>query len=140
MLLFTEALTSKFRDAGLNSAFFRPALLKDGRPSGLWQLWSTTVMPPKLDYWAGSYIPPVLRYEVDAVKDLPKFDVAVSSERAGPAPHNMHRYVIVSQRFREVAEKLAPGQFKFGLVAVGRGEELKRRYTLPELAPPEDAE
>ena len=50
----------------------------------------------------------------------------------------MHRMHIVSQRFRQVADKLAPGQFNYGLVAVGEGEELQSRYTIPELAPPRD--
>ena len=50
------------------------------------------------------------------------------------------RHCLVSQRFREVAESIAPGQINYGLVAVGHGEELKRRYTLPELAPSDDAE
>jgi hypothetical protein len=134
MMLFTEALKNRFLEAGLSNLEFRKTYLEEGMPSGLWQIWSTLIMPPHLPCDPGSYRPVVERYEESAVAGFPRFDVAVGFEREGPAPHNMHRRVIVSHRFREVAERLVPGQFRFGLVIAGKGEELKRRYTIPELA------
>jgi hypothetical protein len=85
----------------------------------------------------GSYSPPVLRYRESDLREVPDVDVILSDERLGGG-HNAHRMHIVSPRFRQVAEKLAPGQFNYGLVAVGEGEELQTRYTIPELAPPRD--
>jgi hypothetical protein len=83
----------------------------------------------------GYYYPDVLRYRESDVASLSEFDLALSSECIG----RTDRRFIVSLRFRQVAEKLAPGQFSYGLVAVGEGEELRTRYTIPELAPPSDA-
>jgi hypothetical protein len=144
VMLFTGPLKELFLKSDLKGFGFKLVMKKSGKPSGLWQLESPTIMPESVtDSVSGSYRPPVLRYEEHVVRDMPEFDVAF--ERATPALINptLERYaprrIIVSQRFREVAEKLAPGQFKFGLVAVGEGEELKRRYTPPELAPPDDA-
>lgn len=136
MMLFTEKLKELFEESDLTQMEFRPVKKITGELSGLWQIWSPMVMPKQLQYWPGDYIPSVIRYEAEAVKGMPDFDVAVGAERSGWAIHNRHRHIIVSQRFRETAERLVPGQFRFALVAVGCGEDLKQRYTLPELAPP----
>ncbi len=87
----------------------------------------------------GSYFPKVLKYHQKDMAGLPDVDVIMSAERLG-GWHNAHRMHIVSQRFRQVAEKLAPGLFSYGLVAIGEGEELQTRYTIPDLAPPKSGE
>jgi hypothetical protein len=157
MMLFTEGLKDKFLGSGLRGLGFKPVKLVDGSPSGLWQITSTALMPPLAMQLAdgqgnsftgdptkacildqGRYSPPVLRYRESDLAGVPEVDVILSAERLGFG-HNAHRAHIVSQRFRQVAEKLAPGQFNYGLVAVGEGEELQTRYTIPELAPPRDA-
>ncbi|MFO1440190.1 MAG: hypothetical protein U1F81_17850 [Verrucomicrobiaceae bacterium] len=155
ILLFSDRLKELFIDSELKGVAFRPVKLPNESDSGLWQLYSDVRMPPLamqlVDSWRkpytgasgqvpilknGTYYPVVLRYRQSDLKFLPNVDVLFSSERFG-FKHNAHRYHIVSQRFRQVADKLAPGQFKYGLVAIGEGEELRRRYTIPELAPPE---
>ena len=159
MKLFSVALKDELLKGGLHPLDFTVVKLEDGKPSGLWQMRSPVFLPPiampLVDAWGlpltgdlsrgcglndGNYWPKILRYTTASVASLPDFDVAMSAERFGPGSHNMHRYCIVSQRFRQVAEKLAPGQFKYGLVAIGEGEELRTRYTIPELAPPRGAE
>lgn len=156
MMLFTEGLKDKFLSSGLRGIGFKSVKLVDGSPSGLWQITTAARMPPLamqlsdgqgspytgdpskaciLDQ--GSYSPPVLRYRESDLREVPDVDVILSDERLGGG-HNAHRMHIVSPRFRQVAEKLAPGQFNYGLVAVGEGEELQTRYTIPELAPPRD--
>jgi hypothetical protein len=158
MMLFSEQLKSLFLESSLNAIEFKPVTLENGSPSGLWQMTSPVTFPslsmklldgrrqPFTGDWSkgcgvedGSYFPMVLRYQQSDVENLTNFDVALSTERLGWASHNIHRMHIVSQRFRRVAEKLAPGQFSYGLVAVGEGDELRTRYTIPELAPPSDA-
>jgi hypothetical protein len=144
MALFNTPLKEQFMESGLKGFEFRSVKKVNGAESGLWQLWSPTIMPPETSCLLNpSYMPPVMRYGKNDVAHIPDFDVAFAT---GKPPLNnpglglyWPRRIIVSQRFREVAEELAPGQFKFGLVAVGEGEELKRRYTLPELAPPDEA-
>ncbi len=154
MMLFTEGLKDKFLSSGLRGIGFNQVKLVDGSPSGLWQITSTARMPPLAMQLTdgqgnpytgdptkacieddGSYSPPVLRYRESDLAGVPDVDVILSSGRLGFG-HNAHRMHIVSQRFRQVAEKLAPGQFNYGLVAVGEGEELQTRYTIPELATP----
>ncbi len=158
MMLLSEGLKDKFLGGGLRGIAFQSVRLENGSPSGLWQLISDVRMPPLAmqltDGWGnpftgdptkaccadeGSYFPMVLRYRESDLAKLPDVDLIMSAERLGWGGHNMHRTYIVSQRFRQVAEKLAPGQFNYGLVAVGEGEELQTRYTIPELAPPRDA-
>lgn len=158
MMLFTEGLKDKFLANHLCGVGFQPVKLMNGSPSGLWQAISDVRMPPlamKLTDGQGnpfsgdpakaccadegSYSPMVLRYHESDVAKLPDVDLIMSAERLGWGGHNMHRSHIVSQRFRQVADKLAPGHFNYGLVAVGEGEELQTRYTIPELAPPRDA-
>ena len=157
MHLFSAALKDQFMQSGLNSVEFRSVRLEGGAPSGLWQLHSPVEMPPlamtlldsREQPFAGDqskgcmiddgyYFPDVLRYRTNDVAALPDFDLAFTKERFG-FPKHAHPKIIVSQRFRQVAEKLAPGQFNYGLVAVGEGQELQTRYTIPELAPPRDA-
>ncbi len=157
MLLYSAALKDLLLNRGLQHVDFRTVKLEDGSASGLWQSTSDVVMPPLAmtlldgrrqpftgDYSKGcglddgNYMPMVLRYRESDLVNLPDFDLALSAERLGWTSHNVHRMHIISQRFRQVAEKLAPGQFKYGLVAVGEGEELQTRYTIPELAPPRD--
>lgn len=157
MLLFTESLKELFLQTDLQGIAFRPVKLINGKPSGLWQLMTGARMPPmamelvvgmKREPFTGDdsqgvgpkevgYFPMVLRYKESELTSLPDVDLIFSAERLGWTAHNNHRMHIVSQRFRQVAEKLAPGQFRYGLVAIGEGEELRRRYTIPELAPPE---
>lgn len=158
MMLFSEGLKDKFLNSDLRGIGFQSVKLENGSPSGLWQLTSPARMPPlamKLTDGQGnpfegdesraccvddaSYFPMVLKYHQKDVAGLPEVDAIMSAERIGGG-HNAHRMHIVSQRFREVAEKLAPGQFSYGLVAVGEGEELQARYTIPELAPPRSGE
>ena len=155
MMLFSEGLKEKFLGSGLCGLSFQRVRLENGSPSGLWQITSNLRMPPLAMQltdgrgnpftgeanqaccaFEGAYFPMVLRYRESDLAKLPDVDVIMSAERLGWGGHNMHRSHIVSQRFRQVAEKLAPGQFNYGLVAVGEGEELQARYTIPELAPP----
>lgn len=157
MMLFSEGLKDKFLNSDLRGIGFKSVKLPNGSPSGLWQISTPARMPPLtmplsdgqgnifsgdstkaciLD--EGSYFPQILRYRASDLVRVPDVDVIYSAERLG-GWHNAHRMHIVSQRFREVAEKFAPGQFSYGLVAVGEGEELQTRYTIPELAPPSDA-
>ena len=157
MMLFTEALKDKFLNSGLCGLGFQSVKLENGSPSGLWQITSPARMPPLAMQLTdgqgnpftgdgdraccvdeGSYFPQVLKYRESDLVEVPEVDVIMSAERLG-GWHNAHRMHIVSQRFRQVAEKLAPGQFSYGLVAVGEGEELQTRHTIPELAPPRDA-
>jgi hypothetical protein len=159
MMLFSERLRDKFLCCGLRGMAFHSVKLEKGSPSGLWQLSSDMRMPPLAiqltDGWGnpfsgdpskaccadeGSYFPMVLRYRESELAKLPDDDLMMSAERLGWGGYNMHRSHIVSQRFRQIADKLAPGQFKYGLVAIGEGEELQTRYTIPELAPPRDVE
>ena len=156
MMLFTEGLKDKFLASGLRGIDFKQVKLVNGSPSGLWQITTAARMPPLSMQLTdgqgnpytgdptkacieedGTYSPKLLRYRESDLAGLPDVDVIFSAERLGGG-HNAHRMHIVSQRFRQVAEKLAPGQFKYGLVAVGEGEELQTRYTIPELAPPRD--
>lgn len=155
MHLFSEDLKSKFLASGLN-VNFEPVLLEKGGLSGLWQLHSNQRMPilamTLLDSRyqpfrgdqskgcmidEGNYYPHVLKFRESDIRMLPDFDVAFSQERFG-FQHQAHPQIVVSQHFRQVAEKLAPGQFSYGLVAVGEGEELQTRFTIPELAPPRE--
>lgn len=157
MMLFTEGLKDKFLASGLRGIGFQSVKLVNSSPSGLWQITTATRMPPLAMQLTdgqgnpytgdptkacieedGTYSPKVLRYRESDLAGVPEVDVILSEERLGFG-HNAHRMHIVSQRFRQVAEKLAPGQFNYGLVAVGEGEELQTRYTIPELAPPRDA-
>lgn len=154
MMLFSEGLKDKFLDSGLRGLDFKQVKLGNGDPAGVWQITSHMRMPPLAMNLTdgqgglfigdetkacvvdeGSYSPMVLKYLQKDMIGAPEVDVIMSSERLGGA-HNAHRMHIVSQRFRQVAEILAPGQFSYGLVAVGEGEELQTRYTIPELAPP----
>lgn len=154
MMLFSEGLKDKFLDSGLRGIGFKPVKLVNGSPSGLWQISTLALMPPLANPLTdgqggvftgdptkacvideGSYYPQVLRYRKSDLAKVSDADVLMSVERQGFG-HNAHRMHIVSQRFRQVAEKLAPGQFNYGLVAVGEGEELLKRYTIPEFAPP----
>lgn len=156
MLLFTEALKERFLQSDLRGIEFRSVKLITGEPSGLWHLMTEARMPPlamelvvgmKREPFTGDdsqgagpkevgYFPMVLRYKESELTSLPDVDLIFSAERLGWTSHNNHRMHIVSQRFRQVADKLAPGLFKYGLVAIGEGEELQRRYTIPELDPP----
>lgn len=157
MMLFTEKLKDAFVAENLASVEFRPVKLDSGEASGLWQLWSPVRMPPlnmKLlnsrhepfmgdtmkgcILGEGSYVWGVLRYHEQDMKKLPPVDVAITAEWFGPGGHHRNRFYVVSQRFRRVAEKLAPGQFSYGMVAVGEGEELAQRYMIPELMPPKE--
>lgn len=157
MMLFSEELKNKFLCSELRGIGFKEVKLENSEASGLWQITSQVRMPPlamKLTDGQGglfigdetkacvvdegSYVPMVLKYLQKGMTELPDVDVIMSAERIGFG-HNAHRMHIVSQRFRQVADKLAPGQFSYGLVAVGEGEELQTRYTIPELAPPRDA-
>ena len=157
MMLFTEGMKDKLLDSDLCGIGFKSVKMVDGSPSGLWQVTSDVRMPPLAmqltDGWGkpftgdptkaccadeGSYFPIVLRYRESNLAKLPGVDLIMSAERLGWGGHNMHRMHIVSQRFRQVADKLAPGQFNYGLVAVGEGDDLQSRYTIPELAPPRD--
>ena len=157
MMLFSEGLKDKLLESGLCGLGFQSVKLEKGSPSGLWQITSPARMPPLAMQLTdgqgnpfigdgcraccvdeGSYFPMVLKYRESDLVEVPEVDVIMSAERIGGG-HNAHRMHIVSQRFRQVAEKLAPGQFSYGLVAVGEGEELQKRYTIPELAPPLDA-
>lgn len=154
MMLFSEGLKDKFLASGLCGLGFQSVRLENGSPSGLWQITSPARMPPLAMQLTdgqgnpfigdgdraccvdeGSYFPMVLKYRESDLTEVPAVDFIFSTERIGGG-HNSHRMHIVSQRFRQVAEKLAPGQFSYGLVAVGEGEELQTRYTIPELAPP----
>lgn len=156
MHLFSPTLKDQLIQSGLRIEF-RPVKQENGKPSGLWQLQTLLEMPPlamtllNSRYQPfdgdqskgcmiseGSYYPWVLKYRQSDVEKLADFDVAFTKERFG-FPHQAHPKILISQRFRQVAEKLAPGQFNYGLVAVGEGEELQTRYTIPELAPPRDA-
>jgi hypothetical protein len=158
MMLFSEGLKDKFLNSGLHGIGFQSVKLEDGSPSGLWHISSPARMPPlamRLTDGQGnsftgdearaccvddaSYFPMVLKYHQKDMAGLTDVDVIMSAERLG-GWHNAHRIHVVSQRFRQVAEKLAPGQFSYGLVAVGEGEELQTRYTIPELAPPRSGE
>lgn len=152
MMLFSGGLKDGFLKSDLRGIDFQPVKLENGSPSGLWQIVSPVRMPPLAmrltdgrgnpftgdDSRAcvvdeGSYFPKVLKYHESDLVKMPDVDFIMSAERLGGG-HNAHRMHIVSQRFREVAEKLAPGQFSYGLVAAGEGAELQKRYTIPELA------
>ena len=141
MALFNTPLKQLFLQSPLRGFEFRSVKKSNGTDSGLWQLWSPTIMPPEACPINSAYQPLVMKYEEKDVAALPDFDVAFATEK--PPLNNpglrlfWPRRILVSQRFREVAETMVPGQIKYGLVAVGKGEELKRRYTLPELSPPE---
>ncbi|WP_395739774.1 hypothetical protein [Prosthecobacter sp.] len=156
MMLFSDALKDRFFTSGLRGISFQSVKLEDGTPSGLWRLTSHARMPslamqltdgqgnpfPGEESRAccvneGSYFPMVLKYRENDLADIPNVDVIMSTERIGGG-HNAHRMHIVSQQFRQAAEELAPGQFNYSLVAVGEGEELQTRYTIPELAPHRD--
>ena len=157
MMLFTENLKNAFLEESLTSLEFRPVKLVNGKASGLWQMWSASSMPPlsmKLltsrhepfegdplkgcIIGEGYYTWPVLRYRQRDMKKFPNVDMALTSEWFGPGGPYKKRFYVVSQRFRQVAERLAPGQFSYGMVAVGEGEELENRYRIPELDPPKD--
>ena len=141
MALFNAPLKEAILQSSLRDFEFRSVKKTNGTDSGLWQLWSPTIMPPEACPINSAYQPLVMKYEEKDVAALPDFDVAFATEK--PPLNNpglrlfWPRRILVSQRFREVAETMVPGQIKYGLVAVGKGEELKRRYTLPELSPPE---
>ncbi len=156
MMLFSAGLKDKFLGSGLYGLDFKQVKLENGDSTDLWQITSQMRMPPlamKLTDGQGglfvgdetkaccvdegSYFPMVLKYRQQDMAKVPNVDVLMSAERLGGA-HNAHRMHIVSQRFRQIADKLAPGQFSYGLVALGEGEELKKRFTIPELTPPQD--
>jgi hypothetical protein len=152
--LFTTPLKDLLIQSGLNIDF-RPARLKKGGESGLWQLQTKVEMPPLamtlLNFSEqpfdgdptkegclvsdGYYYPLVLRYRKQDIAGMADFDVAFTREKSGYS-HQLHSRIIVSQRFRQVADQLAPGQFRYSPVVVSKGEDLKTRYTIPELAPP----
>lgn len=142
MALFNTPLKELFVQSSLQGFEFRSVKKTNGTDSGLWQLWSPTIMPPEACPINSAYQPLVMKYDENDVTTLPDFDVAFATEK--PPLNNpglglyWPRRILVSQRFREVAETLVPGQIRYGLVAVGHGEELKRRYTLPELSAPEE--
>jgi hypothetical protein len=157
MLMLTEGLKDRFAKSELRGISFRSVRLENGNPSGLWQFMTEARMPPLAmelvtgrgrEPYSGDdtqivgpkevgYFPMVLRYKENDLSSLPDLDLLFSAERFGWTAHNNHRMHVVSQRFRQVAEKLAPGQFRYGLLAIGDGDELRRRYTISELAPPE---
>lgn len=157
MMLFSENLKDAFLEEDLTSVDFRPAKMVSGKDSGLWQMWSAVSMPSlsmklltsRHEPYEGDplkgcitgdgyYTWPVLRYHERDMKGHPHVDVALTAEWFGPGGPYKKKFYVVSQRFRRIAEKLAPGQFSYGMVAVGEGEELAKRYRIPELDPPKE--
>jgi hypothetical protein len=145
-MIFKDQLKNELMKAGLRGIEFRPVRISKGKQVPLWQLWSEVEMPPAINRLEpeegsfcmpqladeGSYTPSILRYEQSSL-DLARLPDVV---RAQECIMSGIPCMLVSQRFRQVADKLAPGQFRYGLVAVGEGEELQKRYTIPELALP----
>jgi hypothetical protein len=154
MHLFTAPLKELFLQSGLQVEF-RSVRLKKGGDSGLWQLQTSIEMPPlamtvlNIRYQPfeggqsegclvsdGYYHPLVPRYREQDIAGIQDVDAAFTWERFGAA-HMLHPQIIVSQRFRQMAEKLVPGQFRYSPVVVSEGDDLRTRYTIPELAPPQ---
>ena len=144
-MLFKDELKNALLQSGLSGIQFRPVKISAGKQIPLWQLWGDAEMPsptmnrckvtstermPSFD--DEGYSPAIPRYEKHRLSLFTMPDVVRMQESClGYAP-----CMLVSQRFRQVADKLAPGQFRYGIVAIGEGEELKNRYTISEFAPP----
>ena len=155
--LFTAPLKDLLVQSGLKIDF-RSVKLKKGGESGLWQLQSNLKLPPLSMFLAkqntfyepfdgdhakegclvldGRYYPLVLRYRKQDADKMDDFDVAFTREKSR-FPHQLHPWIVVSQQFRKAADQIAPGQFRYTPVVVSEGEDLRTRYTIPELAPPQ---
>ena len=127
VMIFDEELKAVLENENLIGLDFIP--VKFDRPDkakrALWQLAQTHKMPPCLlprvtqrrepyagdnsfgALWdEGGYSPMELRFNHAQVHEMGQFDIATSREKIGSNEKMMQTEVVVSQRFREVMQKL----------------------------------
>ncbi len=126
-IVVAAEMKERFEMENLIGLEFSPIKLEpaDRVKKSLWHFWSHVTLPSTLlplqhqdgtDFTGdlsrgcypddGGYFPVELRYRHSEIAKLGNFDVAITRERFGGTHGPKFRKLVVSQRFREVAEKL----------------------------------